>query len=168
MIANFLANNPYFWAVMAAIWQTTELYLGVKKPMDAGSVPQLLYKFLQHIFTKKKTPTTGDTTMTSTSANPNIRHLDVVVDGPTYDALGVVVALVKGVAAGQKPQEAVAAALPQILASFTQLSQIPGDLALDRASVLEAVSQRMGDLAEAFILAKTAAPVPPPALAPAK
>lgn len=100
--------------------------------------------------------------MTSTSANPNVRHLDVVVDGPTYDAMGVVVSLVKGIAAGQKPQDALAAALPAIMGSFGQLSQIQPDYAADRESVVEAVSQRLGDLVEAFVLAKTAAPVVAP------
>lgn len=164
MIANFLANNPYFWSVLAVLWQIAELYLGLKKPMDAGSLPQLLYRLLQRVFSRKSTQK-GAPPMPS--ANPNVITISVTVDKPTYDALGVVVSLINGIAAGQKPQEALTNALPAIMGSFGQLGQIPGDLVLDRASVIEAVSQRLGDLVEAFVLAKTS-PVIAPALAPTK
>lgn len=163
MIANFLANYPYFWAVMATLWQTAELYLGLKKPMDAGSVPQLLWRILCTIQIRLQGTKVPKGATTMASANPNVIIVSVLVDGPTWNAGGTLVDSAKKLLAGEKPQQVMQEELGPILAQMSTLATIPADFAGDPATVLNAAALRSIEIEEAYRQSKAH-----PAVAPAK
>lgn len=159
MIANFLANNPYFWAVMATLWQTTELYLGLKKPMDAGSVPQLLWRMLCTIqlrFTKTK-PKEGAIPMPT---NPNAISVSVSVDAATWNLGATILDAADKVLAGEKPPQILAEEIGPVMAQMGALAQIPADFAGDRATVLNAGVLRAVQLEEKIRLHPSLTVVP--------
>ena len=143
----FAAAHPFFAALGLVLWELTEIWLGVLKPMDAGSIPQLLWKLILRWKIK------GEAHM---PANPNARSLNVNVDGPTYDALGLIVDAVKKLAAGEKPQQVATEEIGQALAVFNEVPMIQADIALDRASVEAAVALRLADLIDALLAARAA------------
>lgn len=155
MIANFFANNPYAWAVILALWQTAELYLGVKKPADAGSVPQLLYRFLQRIFSPKPKGAT------EVSTNANAITVSIVVDGPTWNAGGTLVDAGTKLLASEKMPQVVQEELGPILAQMGSLSSVPADFTGDPASVLNAAALRAIQLEEAYRQSKAHPAVAP-------
>lgn len=148
MIVNLIANNPWLTPALLVIWQTLELYLGLKKPMDAGSIPQLLYRILQYLLTRK---TKGFTQM---ATNPNARSIPVTVDGPTYDVLAIGVDIVRKALSGDKPQQIAQEELGAVMAQLGSLGQIAGDFALDRASIEAAVALQLQALVDAILAAR--------------
>jgi hypothetical protein len=142
MITSLLASYPWLAPVGLVIWELIEIWLGVLKPMDAGSIPQLMWNFILHL--KRK----GAQHMAN---NPNARALSVTVDGPTYDALGVLVTVVEKLAAGEKPQAVATEEIGQAMALMTELPQITGDYVLDRLSVENAVGLQMASLVDAIM-----------------
>lgn len=161
MIVNFFANYPYAWAVILALWQTAELYLGVKKPADAGSVPQLLYRFLQRIVSPKPK---GATQVSTT--NPNAITVSVVVDGPTWNAGAELNVAGKKIIAGEKPQQVLAEELGPVLAQMAALGSIPADFAGDPATVLNAAALQAIQLEEAYRQSKAHPAVAAPVVTP--
>src|ERR1035441_2518065 len=105
---------PWLTPVLLAIWQTIELYLGWKKPMDAGSGPQLLWRILCTIQIRLANRKNKGAPVMAT--NPNARAVSVTVDGPTYDILALGVDVIKKVLSGEKPQQVVQEELGVILA----------------------------------------------------
>lgn len=139
--------------IAAALWGTVEIYLGIKRPMDSGTLPQLLWKLITRF---RKQP--QEVAPVPTNPNPNAISLQVVVDGPTYRALGVVTDMIKAITSGQDAKEAVLAISPRLIEAFGDLSKISPDYKIDKTSVVEAVSQRLGDMVESFVLARSADP----------
>ena len=156
MIPSLIASYPWITPALLVIWQTIELYLGFKKPMDAGSVPQLLYRLLQRIFSKK----TNDLKGASTMANPNAITISVTVDGPTWTAGGTIVDAAKKFEAGEKPPQILQEELGPLLGQMAALALIPADFAGDPATVLNAAALRTVELEEIIRLAKKTAPTP--------
>lgn len=151
-------QSPKVAAALLIAWQTAEVYLGLKKPMDAGSIPQLLCRLVQYIVSVVRRapgiqPAGRENPMTS--ANPNARPITTDVDGPTYDALGIVVEAIQKLASGESPQQVVQEEMGKAFALVTQIPMIQNDLALDRKTVEAAFTLQATALIDAVVAART-------------
>lgn len=170
MINSFFESHPGLAAVFGFLgWLVTlvvEAYLGKAKPLDAASSLALLWKLIQAAidrFRKRKgAPLTTNSTNPPAqvlSANPNARNVPVVVDGPTYDVMGIIVDAFRKHFAGEKSQQIAGEEIGAAMSQLGALQSIPADASLDLQTVENAVAVRMVELGE-VIRAGRLAPQP--------
>ncbi len=167
LIPDLILNNPYVTAAGLVLWQVIEIWLGVKKPVDAGSIPQLIWNLLQRFRTKIKTK--GATVMPT---NPNATSVCMDLDKPVTDLFNAINDALKKIQAGEKPQQVATEVVGPALQLLTELPQVAGDYAADPLSVKRAIALGLLQLEETLLAARLAkAPVTltgAPAVAPAK
>lgn len=144
---------PLLSALVVALWHMVELMLGVVTPEEAGWLPVTLKSNLGRIFewfSKKKEVSPVS------SKNPNAITIQVDVDKPTYDALGIIVEATGKVLSGEKPQLIAQEEIGNAMVLFGEIGQISGDAALDRSTVEAAFALQTVRLIDAIMAARLA------------
>lgn len=162
MIPDLIVSNPYLAAAGLVLWQVVEIWLGVKKPMDAGSIPQLIWTFIQRFHRKI---TKGAPIM----ANPNAVVVTVNIDKPVQDVCLAVKDIFLKLQASEKPQQVAQEEIGTLMLLLGELSSIGPDYVADPTSVENALALGLVAIKDAVLAARAAkaAATPAPA-APAK
>lgn len=154
MIPDLILSNPYLTASGLVLWQVVEIWLGVKKPMDAGSVPQLLWTLIQRVHQKV---TKGVPVM----PNPNAVAVQVNVDKPVSDLLSALEDVILKLAAGEKPQQVAQEEIGALMLLMGELANIGPDYVADPASVENALLLGLAAIKDAVMAARAAKAAPP-------
>lgn len=163
MINDFLANHGgVLGAILYLLTLALEAYLGKTQPLGAASTFALSWKLIQQLLAYFHKPKGA----TSMSTNPNARTISVTVDGPTYDALGLGVDVIKKVLSGEKAQQVATEELGAVMTQLGSLGQIAGDFALDRPSIEAAVALQLQALVDVILAARLAKAASTPATGP--
>lgn len=134
-----------------------EPIIGKRKPMDAASSLELLWTVLAALVARFRKPK-GASMSIAESKNPNARYKNVPVDGPTDDAMGIIVDATKKYFSGEKTQQIVGEEIGAAMSQLSAMQSIPADATADLATVENAIAVRMVELGEVIRKGRLAPP----------
>lgn len=134
MIANFLANYPWFLTILTTLGGTAEIYLGIKRPMDAGTLPVLLYRLLQRLFSKTK------------GAPVPIQSQTTPIAKETNDVVVLVLNLARDFKAGLKSGDMVGKEVGTLMTAVQDSDQIIVEMKADPVAWYRTVFGGFGEL----------------------